>query len=126
MISGVVSGMLMFMFGRFPPLPNVSVLYLFLVLCISHFTTSFFFFVAATSMFCFGATPGSTFAYAIFNNAKVYIANSSNYLQKNGKQSLDIVALECDFPIFKISSILLTMELKGIVRPLPGKLFEAV
>ncbi|MBP8156808.1 MAG: DNA-processing protein DprA [Flavobacterium sp.] len=49
-----------------------------------------------------------------------------DYLQKNGKQLLDIIALECDFPIFKISSILLNMELKGIIRPLPGKLFEAV
>jgi DNA processing protein len=49
-----------------------------------------------------------------------------DYLQKNGKQLLDIIALECDFPIFKISSILLNMELKGVVRPLPGKLFEAI
>jgi DNA processing protein len=56
-----------------------------------------------------------------FEEQKIY-----DYLQKNGKQSLDIIALECDFPIFKISSILLTMELKGIVRPLPGKLFEAI
>lgn len=49
-----------------------------------------------------------------------------DYLQKNGKQLLDIIALECDFPIFRISTILLNMELKGVVRPLPGKLFEAV
>jgi DNA processing protein len=49
-----------------------------------------------------------------------------DYLQKNGKQLLDIIALECDFPIYKISSILLNMELKGVIRPLPGKLFEAV
>ncbi len=56
-----------------------------------------------------------------FEEQKIY-----DYLQKNGKQSLDIVALECDFPIFRISSILLNMELKGIIRPLPGKLFEAV
>ena len=49
-----------------------------------------------------------------------------NYLQQNGKQLLDIIALECDFPIFKISSFLLNMELKGVIRPLPGKLFEAI
>lgn len=48
------------------------------------------------------------------------------YLQKNGKQVLDIIALECDFPIFRISSLLLNMELKGLIRPLPGKLFEAI
>lgn len=49
-----------------------------------------------------------------------------DYLQKNGKQLLDIVALDCDFPVFKISSILLNMELKGVIRPLPGKMFEVV
>ena len=49
-----------------------------------------------------------------------------DYLLKNGKQLLDIIALECDFPIFRMASILLNMELKGVIRPLPGKLFEAV
>lgn len=49
-----------------------------------------------------------------------------DYLQKNGKQVIDSIALACDFPIFKISTLLLNMELKGVVRPLPGKLFEAI
>lgn len=49
-----------------------------------------------------------------------------DYLQKNGKQLLDVIALDCDFPIFKISSVLLNMELKGVIRPLPGKLFEVI
>lgn len=49
-----------------------------------------------------------------------------DYLLKNGKELLDIIALECEFPVYKISSILLNMELKGVIRPLPGKLFEAI
>ncbi|HWR93696.1 MAG TPA: DNA-processing protein DprA [Flavobacterium sp.] len=49
-----------------------------------------------------------------------------DFLQKNGKQLLDIIALKCDFPIYRISGLLLNMELKGVVRPLPGKLFEAI
>lgn len=49
-----------------------------------------------------------------------------DYLIKNGKQLLDIIALECDFPVYKISGILLNMELKGVIRPLPGKLFEGI
>jgi DNA processing protein len=49
-----------------------------------------------------------------------------DYLQKNGKQLLDIIALDCDFPVFKMSSLLLSMELKGVIRPFPGKMFEAV
>lgn len=49
-----------------------------------------------------------------------------DFLLKQGKEMLDIIALECDFPIFKVSSLLLNMELKGVIRPLPGKLFEAI
>ena len=50
--------------------------------------------------------------------------NIYNYLQTKGKELMDIIALDCDLPIFKISSILLNMELKGVVKPLPGKMFE--
>lgn len=49
-----------------------------------------------------------------------------DYLQKNGKELMDVIALECELPVFKISSLLLNMELKGVIRPLPGKLFEAI
>nr|WP_294782784.1 DNA-processing protein DprA [uncultured Flavobacterium sp.] len=49
-----------------------------------------------------------------------------DYLQRNGKELLDTIAIDCDFPIFRISSILVNMELKGVVRPLPGKLFESI
>ncbi|MBT8307396.1 MAG: DNA-processing protein DprA [Maribacter sp.] len=49
-----------------------------------------------------------------------------SYLQKEGKQLLDSIALDCKLPIFKVSSTLLNMEMKGVIRPLPGKLFEAI
>ena len=49
-----------------------------------------------------------------------------DFLQKNGKNLLDIIAIECEIPIFKLSGILIGMELKGIIRPLPGKLFESI
>ena len=49
-----------------------------------------------------------------------------DFLLQNGKQLLDIIALECECPIFRVSSTLINMELKGVVRPLPGKLFEAI
>ncbi|PNQ74738.1 DNA-protecting protein DprA [Hanstruepera neustonica] len=48
-----------------------------------------------------------------------------NYL-KADKQQLDIIALECRLPIFKVASLLLNMELNGVVRPLPGKYFEVI
>lgn len=47
-----------------------------------------------------------------------------DFLQKNGKELLDIIAIQCEIPIFKLSGILIGMELKGVIRPLPGKLFE--
>ncbi len=56
-----------------------------------------------------------------YDEQKIY-----DFLQKNGKELLDSIALECDFPIYRISGLLLNMELKGVIRPLPGKLFEAI
>ncbi|WP_242092340.1 DNA-processing protein DprA [Aestuariivivens sediminicola] len=47
-----------------------------------------------------------------------------NYLINREKEQLDSIALECNMPVFKVSSVLLNMELKGVIRPLPGKLFE--
>ncbi|WP_294733951.1 DNA-processing protein DprA [uncultured Flavobacterium sp.] len=49
-----------------------------------------------------------------------------DYLQKNGKELMDVIALQCEMPVYKLSSLLLTMELKGVIRPLPGKMFEAI
>jgi len=49
-----------------------------------------------------------------------------NYLLQSGKEMLDSIAIDCQLPTFKLSSLLLNMELKGVIRPLPGKLFEAI
>jgi len=48
------------------------------------------------------------------------------FLKLKGKTELDMVALNCNFPTFKTASLLLNMELKGAIRPLPGKLFEVI
>ena len=47
-----------------------------------------------------------------------------HYLQKAGIQRLDDIALACALPIYQTSSTLLNMEMKGVIRPRPGKLFE--
>ncbi|MEO8774278.1 MAG: DNA-processing protein DprA [Gelidibacter sp.] len=49
-----------------------------------------------------------------------------NFLKPLEPQLLDLIALECHMPIFKVAGMLLNMELKGVVRPLPGKLFEVI
>jgi DNA processing protein len=45
-------------------------------------------------------------------------------MHEKGAQLLDVISLECNIPIYQLSSILLQMELKGISKPLPGKMFE--
>ncbi len=49
-----------------------------------------------------------------------------DYLSSRGKQSMDTIAISCKMPVFKLSSTLLKMEMKGVVRPLPGKFFELI
>lgn len=49
-----------------------------------------------------------------------------DYLLKEGKQSLDMIALYCKLPIQKTVTILFNLEMKGTVKPLPGKIYEAI
>ncbi|NNC71201.1 MAG: DNA-protecting protein DprA [Flavobacteriaceae bacterium] len=49
-----------------------------------------------------------------------------NYLLEEGKQQLDVIALHCNYPIHKTVSVLFNLELKSVIRPLPGKYFEAI
>lgn len=49
-----------------------------------------------------------------------------DYLLQNGTEEMDVIALECQFPIYLLSGMLLNMELKGVIRPLAGKKFEAI
>ena len=49
-----------------------------------------------------------------------------NYLKEKEKALLDVISIECDIPTFKLAAILLSLELKEIIRPLPGKLFEII
>ena len=47
-----------------------------------------------------------------------------DFLKLKGQEQLDLIALNCNIPTFKAAGLLLNMELKGVIRPLPGKLFE--
>ena len=49
-----------------------------------------------------------------------------NFLQKEGKKDLDSIALHCKIPTYQLASILLNLELKDVLVPLPGKLFQAI
>src|SRR5690606_28822735 len=45
-------------------------------------------------------------------------------LKKKGKTQVDSLSVQTQFPVFKLNGILLNMELKGVIKPLPGKFFE--
>lgn len=49
-----------------------------------------------------------------------------DFLKTHQKQDLDNIAIECKIPTYKLASILLELELKGVTKPLPGKIFALV
>jgi len=49
-----------------------------------------------------------------------------DFLFDEGKELLDIISLNCNLPIHKTTTVLFNLEMKGVVKPLPGKMFEAI
>lgn len=49
-----------------------------------------------------------------------------NFLKIHQQEQIDIIALETKIPVYQLSTILLQMELKGVVKPLPGKQFSII
>ncbi|MDA9316749.1 DNA-processing protein DprA [Polaribacter sp.] len=49
-----------------------------------------------------------------------------DFLHVKGQQVMDVISLECNIPVFQLSSLLLQLEMKGVLKPLPGKLFELI
>ena len=49
-----------------------------------------------------------------------------DFLVDKGKELLDLISLNCELPIYKTTTVLFNLEMKGLVKPLPGKLFEAI
>lgn len=49
-----------------------------------------------------------------------------NYIQNHPKAHLDAIAHDSNMPIFKVTTLLLNLELKGLIIPHPGKFFEEV
>lgn len=49
-----------------------------------------------------------------------------DFLLKNGKKHIDTIALDCNIPVYKMATLLFNLEMKGVTRPLQGKLFETI
>ena len=60
------------------------------------------------------------------NSNKLGSNKDFNYLKKEEKSALDVIAIACEIPTSKAAYLLLNLELKGVCRPLPGKEFELV
>jgi len=48
------------------------------------------------------------------------------YLKDKGQELLDVIAIETQIPAYHLVTILLQLELKGVVKPLPGKQFTTI
>ena len=49
-----------------------------------------------------------------------------SFLQKNGKHELDLISLKNQLTIQKTASMLFNLEMKGMIKALPGKMFEVI
>jgi len=49
-----------------------------------------------------------------------------DYLKEHHRVELDVLAMACRIPTHKLTPVLLQLELKGMLRPLPGKTFELI
>jgi len=49
-----------------------------------------------------------------------------NILKQEGSDLLDAIAIKANMPTYKIATLLLNLELKGLVQPLPGKIFKLI
>ena len=49
-----------------------------------------------------------------------------DFLSQNGKELIDLISLNCKLPIHQTTFLLFNLEMKGMVKPLPGKLYEAI
>ena len=47
-----------------------------------------------------------------------------DFLQQKEQELLDVIALETHIPVYQLATILLQLELKNVVKPLPGKMFK--
>lgn len=59
---------------------------------------------------------------ALSSNEQVVL----NYLAKIKRQQLDLIALDCEISVSQAVSILLQLELKGLVRSIPGKEYQLI
>ncbi|MBK5283964.1 MAG: DNA-protecting protein DprA, partial [Bacteroidia bacterium] len=61
---------------------------------------------------------------SIFNELKDDEKELVHLLQQNGKLAIDSICLRAKLPMGKVATTLLNLEFRGIVRSLPGKIYQ--
>ncbi len=62
----------------------------------------------------------------LFIDLKIEEQQVYDCLLNTGNMHMDSLALELNIPVYKLATILFNMEMKGVVKPLQGKLFKVV
>jgi len=70
--------------------------------------------------------PKKAIQYDLFTELGPLEKTIVEFIKARQRAELDVLALECKIPTSKLTTILLQLELKGLLRPLPGKQFELV
>lgn len=70
--------------------------------------------------------PAKPVQTQLFSNLNEDEEKIYNYLKGKEKELLDQISIQCELPSHKTASVLFNLEIKGLVRPLPGKLFQAI
>ncbi len=68
-------------------------------------------------------SPVQTKLFVELNERELLLAN---YLKLNGKTFTDVIAAELGLTLSETSGILLNLELKGIIKNLPGRFYELI
>ena len=68
--------------------------------------------------------PKKTIQFDMFTELDPVEKTIIEFLKEHHKVELDVIAMGCSMPTHKLTPLLLQLELKGILRPLPGKQFE--
>lgn len=48
------------------------------------------------------------------------------YIKNRESEQMDTISQDCQIPIYKLAPVLLNLELKGLLKPLPGKIFKII
>ncbi|PQJ21819.1 DNA-processing protein DprA [Tenacibaculum sp. SG-28] len=60
----------------------------------------------------------------LFDNLTEEEQKIVDFLVENDKQDLDTIAFSCNIPVYRMSPLLLGLEMKEIIKPFPGRLFS--